>query len=259
MNEGIFLTDLYSLSGKIALVTGGGGGIGRTMAKAMAKAGAFVVVSARRKELLIQTVEQIKKFGGSSNFIPYDLSEVKKIKKFVKNVSTFYGPPDILVNAAGINLREPSEKITLESWEKTLGINLRTPFFLAQSLLPEMRKKRWGRIINLASLQSRRAFSNGLAYGTSKGGIDQLTRAMAESWSKDGIGCNAIAPGFFPTELTAPVFNDMEISSKNAAQTAVARNGELCDLEGITVFLASSASDYITGQTIYVDGGFTAK
>jgi len=259
MNEVIFLNDLYSLSGKVALVTGGGAGIGRTMAEAMAKAGASVVISSRRTELLAKTVGQILKFGGKSNFVPFDLTEINRIKEFVKNVSTFYGPPDILVNAAGINLREPSENITHESWEKTLGINLRTPFFLAQSLLPAMRKKEWGRIINLASLQSRRAFSNGLAYGASKGGIDQLTRAMAEAWSKDGIGCNAIAPGFFPTELTAPVFNDPEIASKNAAQTAVGRNGELRDLEGITVFLASPASNYITGQTIFVDGGFTAK
>ena len=122
-----------------------------------------------------------------------------------------------------------------------------------------MSRKGWGRIINLASLQSRRAFSNGLAYGASKGGVDQLTRAMAEAWSKHGIGCNAIAPGFFPTELTSSIFNDSEMVSGNAAQTAIGRNGELRDLEGITVFLASSASDYITGQIIYVDGGFTAK
>ena len=154
---------------------------------------------------------------------------------------------------------ETSEKITYDSWDKTLGINLRTPFFLAQTLLPEMVKNKWGRIINLASLQSRRAFPNSLAYGASKGGIEQLTRAMAEDWSKHGVCCNAIAPGFFPTELTATVFNNSEIASKNAMQTAIGRNGELRDLDGITVFLASCASDYITGQTIYVDGGFTAK
>ena len=106
---------------------------------------------------------------------------------------------------------------------------------------------------------SRRAFPNGLAYGASKGGVDQLTRVMAKAWSKHGIGCNAIAPGFFSAELTAAVFNDPERAARNAAQTAIGRNGELRDLEGITIFLASPASDYITGQTICVDGGFTAK
>ena len=259
MNEEVFINGLYNLSGKVALVTGGGSGIGKRMAETIAKAGASVIVSARRKELLIRTVEKITKLGGKSNFVQYDLYNAKKFSEFVNNVSKFFGPPDILVNAAGINLREPSEKITHESWDKTIAINLRSPFFLAQTLFPEMKKNRWGRVINLASLQSRRAFSNGLAYGTSKGGIDQLTRAMAESWSKHGICCNAIAPGFFPTELTAPVFNNSEIAAKNAMHTAIGRNGELKDLDGITVFLASSASGYITGQTIYVDGGYTAK
>ena len=122
-----------------------------------------------------------------------------------------------------------------------------------------MRKRGWGKIINVASLQSERAFANGIAYGASKGGVSQLTRAMAEAWSADGIGCNAIAPGFFPTELTQAVFDEPELSAQLAKQTAVGRNGELSDLDGVSVFLASHASDYITGQVIYSDGGFTAK
>jgi NAD(P)-dependent dehydrogenase (short-subunit alcohol dehydrogenase family) len=122
-----------------------------------------------------------------------------------------------------------------------------------------MMEKGWGRIINIASLQSSRAFANGLAYGASKGGICQLTRAMAEAWSSHGISCNAIAPGFFPTELTAPVYENPEALEKLAAQTAMGRNGELADLDGLTVFLASPASDYLTGQVIHLDGGFTAK
>jgi len=122
-----------------------------------------------------------------------------------------------------------------------------------------MRKKGWGRIINVASLQSTRAFKNGMAYGASKGGISQLTRAMAEAWSADGINTNAIAPGFFPTELTAPVFDDSQALQKLADSTAIGRNGNLDDLDGITVFLASDASAYITGQVVGVDGGFTAK
>lgn len=122
-----------------------------------------------------------------------------------------------------------------------------------------MRKNQWGRIINIASLQSTRAFANGISYGASKGGISQLTRAMAEAWSCDGINVNAIAPGFFPTELTEPVFSDPEISNRHARKTAIGRNGEMGDLAGPAVFLASDASKFVTGQILNVDGGYTAK
>ena len=121
-----------------------------------------------------------------------------------------------------------------------------------------MQRRSWGRIINIASLQSVRALPNGLPYGTAKGGVVQMTRAMAEAWSPQGINCNAIAPGFFPTELTAPVFADRAQAERRAEQTMIGRNGELADLHGIAVFLAAKAADYITGQTIFVDGGFTA-
>ncbi len=254
-----FLESLYDLSGKVALVTGGGTGIGKQMAQTLAKAGASVVVTARREKLLIETVETITSQNGNAEFVTADLSKTENISVFIAQASKMFGTPDILVNAAGVNLREVAEDITSESWEKTLSINLKTPFFLAQSLVPEMRIKGWGKIINIASLQSKRAFQNGLAYGASKGGVDQMTRAMAEAWSKDGISCNAIAPGFFPTELTATVFKDKQLFAQNAAKTAIGRNGELQDLEGITIFLSSSASDYITGQTIFVDGGYTSK
>jgi NAD(P)-dependent dehydrogenase (short-subunit alcohol dehydrogenase family) len=140
-----------------------------------------------------------------------------------------------------------------------MALHLRAPFLLTQALASMMAKKGYGRIINLASLQSTRAFANSAPYGAGKGGIVQLTRAIAEEWSRHGVTCNAIAPGFFPTPLTAPVFSDPERAAKNAAQTAIGRNGELADLHGATVFLASPASAYITGQTLAVDGGFTAK
>jgi gluconate 5-dehydrogenase len=122
-----------------------------------------------------------------------------------------------------------------------------------------MAERRWGRIINIASLQSYRAFANSAPYGAGKGGVVQLTRAIAEEWSRHGVTCNAIAPGFFPTPLTAPVFADKERAARNAAQTAIGRNGELDDLTGATVLLASDASAYVTGQTLAVDGGFTAR
>jgi gluconate 5-dehydrogenase len=140
-----------------------------------------------------------------------------------------------------------------------MAVHLRAPFLLTQALAPGMAQRGYGRIINIASLQSFRAFPDGAPYGAAKGGVVQLTRAIAEEWSRHGVTCNAIAPGFFPTPLTAPVFADAERSARNAAQTAIGRNGELEDLTGATVFLASPASAYVTGQTLAVDGGFTAK
>jgi NAD(P)-dependent dehydrogenase (short-subunit alcohol dehydrogenase family) len=170
-----------------------------------------------------------------------------------------FGAPDILVNAAGINTRQPADEVTPEGWDLTLDLNLRTPFFLAKALVPAMKQKGWGRILNIASLQSRRAFAGGIAYGASKGGIEQLTRAMAEAWSSHGINANALAPGFFPTALTGPVFADKEKAAANAAQTCIGRNGELDDIVGPALFFCSDQSAYVTGQTLFVDGGFTAK
>ena len=249
----------FSLDGRVAAVTGASSGIGRALALALADAGAAVVAVARRREALEDTVAAISERGGRAAACPCDLGDPRKAAAAAEKMAEPLGPPDILVNAAGVNLREPADEVTPESWEQTLAINLSTPFFLAQALVPAMRRKGWGRVINLASLQSARAFPNSIAYGASKGGVAQLTRAMAQAWSAEGITCNAIAPGFFPTELTQAVFQNQETAARNAAQTAIGRNGELEDLAGTAVYLASPASDDVTGQLLFVDGGFTAK
>jgi len=243
----------------VALVTGASSGIGRQQALALARAGASVVLLGRRQEQLLSTVADIETLGGKAAPLPLDLSARKQLAEIAKLAADPFGAIDILINAAGVNLRQPANEITLASWDETLNLNLAVPFFLARELLPGMQAKAWGRIINIASLQSSRAFANGLAYGASKGGIAQLTRAMAEAWSAKGVNCNAIAPGFFPTGLTAPVYQNPDMLDKLAAQTAIGRNGELADLDGVTIFLAAAASDYITGQIIHLDGGFTAK
>lgn len=249
----------FRLDGRVALVTGASGGIGRAMALALARAGAAVVVVARREQELAETVAQVAGSGGRAHALAADLVDLDGLETLARTASEPLGAPDILVNCAGVNLRQPFEEITPASWRLTVDLNLAVPFFLARALLPAMRERGWGRVINIASLQSRRAFPDSMPYGASKGGIEQLTRAMAEAWSRYGINCNAIGPGFFPTELTRAVFDDDARRAWAAGQTAIGRNGVLNDLDGATVFLASPASDYITGQTLYVDGGFTAR
>ena len=149
--------------------------------------------------------------------------------------------------------------MTQGGWDMTMNLNLAAPFFLTQAFVPAMRAKGWGRVVNFASLQTTRAFPAGVSYGASKAGIGQLTRAMAEAWSIDGINANAIGPGFFPTELTGPVFADPERAARNAAQTCIGRNGALADIDGPLLFLCSNASAFVTGQILMVDGGYTAK
>lgn len=253
------INDMFSLSGQVALVTGASSGIGRHMAGVLASAGADVVLVARSADKLEAAVSGIKEAGGRAVAVSADLNDRSQLDQVYAQASAHHGAPTILVNAAGVNLREPWDQITDDSWDMTLNLNLSVPFFLARHCVPGMMEKAYGRIINIASLQSYRAFADSMPYGASKGGVTQLTRAMAEAWSKDGITTNAIAPGFFPTELTAPVFGNPEKLAHNAAMTAIGRNGELTDLDGVTVFLSAPASGYITGQVIPVDGGFTAK
>lgn len=250
---------MFNLNGKVALITGAGSGIGRRQSLALAKAGASVVLLGRRQALLDSAAAEIQAFGGKAASLPADLNDRTSLAAVANLAAGPFGPIDILINAAGINLRQAVEEITIESWDQTLNLNLSVPFFLSRELIPAMCTNGWGRVINIASLQSSRAFANSLPYGASKGGVAQLTRAMAEAWSNKGINCNAIAPGFFQTELTASLYEDPETLNQLAGKTAIGRNGELPDIDGITVFLASTASDYVTGQIIHLDGGFTAK
>ena len=248
--------NLFDLTGRVACVTGASSGLGRRAAQTLAAAGANVICVARRLDALQSLKIEI---GVQAEVVVADVTETDRVPQLCDKISGPFGAPDIVVHAAGVNTREPADDVTVKGWNDTIALNLSAPFFLSQALVPMMRKKGWGRIVNFASLQTTRAFPGGIAYGATKGGIGQLTRAMAEAWSGDGITANAIGPGFFPTELTEAVFADPDRAARNAKQTCIKRNGRLEDLDGPLLFLCSDASSYVTGQTLMVDGGYTAK
>jgi NAD(P)-dependent dehydrogenase (short-subunit alcohol dehydrogenase family) len=247
---------LFSLAGKVALVTGGGTGIGFAIAEALHGAGASVVLAGRREAPLVSACKVLGTRAAGERF---DASDRAGIAEFATRAARPFGPISIVVHAAGVNRRQRAEDIDGEAWDEQIETMLAAPFFLTRALIPAMIEAGWGRAILIASLQSERAFPDSIPYGAAKGGTVQLVRAMAERWSRHGIAVNAIAPGFFPTALTAPVFADASRVAELSARTAVGRLGAPADLHGAAIFLASRASDYVTGQTLFVDGGFTAK
>lgn len=250
---------LFSLHGRVAVVTGGHSGIGRAIAEALADAGAAVVIVARTAGALEAATRSIHARGGRAAWHAADLGRREDLERCRAAVAAPFGAPDILVNAAAINLRPPLAELTPEQWDQTLRVNLDAPFLLGQALAPAMVRRGWGRIINLSSQQAHRAYGHSGAYGVSKAGITQLTRAQAEAWSRHGVCCNALAPGVVRTPITAPLFADPGRAAAMAARTFVGRNGEPDDFRGPAVFLASRAADFVTGQTLFVDGGFSAS
>lgn len=254
-----YLDRLFSLDGRVAVVTGGSSGIGRAIAGALAHAGARVVVIARGEKRLTQTVAELRSAGRSAVAVSADLGDREALQRAADEAAGEFGEPDILINSAGVNLRPPMDALTPAEWDTTIAVNLTAPFLLGQRFGPGMARRGWGRIVNLASQQAVRAFGNSGAYGASKGGVAALTRSQSEAWASRGVCCNAVSPGFVITPLTAEAAADPQRSAALAARTMIGRNGLASDFEGVAVFLASPASDYVTGQVIFVDGGFSAS
>ena len=253
-----YLADLFSLDGRIAVVTGGSSGIGQEMARALALAGARVVLVARDESRLADATAGMLAGGGSAAWVSADLAVRSEVSRAASEAEAAFGPVDILVNCAGVNIRPPFASLTVQDWDLTMAVNLTAPFLLGQWFGPAMAARGFGRIINVTSQQAQRAFANSGGYGASKGGLASLTRSQSEAWAASGVCCNSVCPGFVATRLNAHISADPALSAALAARTMVGRNGSPADFAGVTVFLASRASGYVTGQTLYVDGGFSA-
>ncbi len=233
-------------------MTGASSGIGRAMAGALAATGAEVVLVARTESALEQAAGEL---GGRASWSAADVGDPAAIERLCDEVGTV----DVLVNAAGLNLRPPMHELTRADWDVTVAVNLTAPFLLGQRLGPAMAERGWGRIVHVGSQQSWRAFGNSGAYGAAKAGVLGLTRSQAEAWSRHGVTVNCIIPGFVRTAMTERIFvEEPERAEVLAARTMVGRNGTPEDFAGVTVLLCSDAASFVTGQVIAVDGGFSA-
>ncbi|WP_433471796.1 SDR family NAD(P)-dependent oxidoreductase [Spirillospora sp. CA-142024] len=253
-----YLSELFSLEGRVAVVTGGSSGIGRAIAEALARAGASVVVVARREAELAATVRDLEGHGGRAAFVSADLGSRDAVAEAADEAAAAFGEPDILVNAAAVNLRPPMDGLGAEVWDTTMAVNLDAPFLLGQRFGPGMAGRGFGRMIHIASQQAFRASLASGAYGVSKAGLAALARSQAEAWSGRGVTANTLVPGFVMTPLNAHLSSDPVKVKALAERTLSGRNGVAEDFAGAAVFLASPSAAYVTGQSIFVDGGFSA-
>lgn len=253
-----YLDSLFSLHGRTAVVTGGSSGIGRGIATALAKAGAATVIAARGPDRVEQTVQELTDAGCRAAGVIGDLSTREGIRKLADAVAEPFGEPDILVHSAGINIRPPMTEITDDDWDATLTVNTHAPFLLGQRFAPGMAERGYGRIIHISSQQAHRAFVSSGIYGVSKGAIESLMRSEAEAWGGTGVTSNTLVPGFVLTPLNARLQEDPAKVAELAARTMIGRNGLPDDFAGAAVFLAGAGSGYVTGHSLFVDGGLSA-
>lgn len=250
-------SELFALHGSVALVTGASGAIGGELARVLASAGANVAVSGRSAPRLQRLVDELREYATGAVF-EADLADLDSIEPLVRAVRERFGQIDILVNCAGANRRMPIDDVSPGVYDQLMAVNLRSPYFLTQQVARGMAEAGRGKIINIGSLTTEIGLGDVSVYGMSKSALAQLTKTMAVEWAAYNIQVNCLCPGFIATELTAPLWNDPLRRDWMLDRLPIKRPGRPADLAGMALLLASRASDYITGQTIFVDGGFTA-
>jgi 2-deoxy-D-gluconate 3-dehydrogenase len=255
------MIDRFSLKGKVAIVTGGNGGIGDGIASALAEVGANIVIAARNMSKTTLAAERIRGIYGTKVLeVQLDVRQEKQIETMIKETLDSFGRVDILVNNAGINIRKMPQDITSAEFDEVLETNLRSAFLCSRAVYPAMKKMRGGKIINIGSMTSLFGGAKLMAYGASKGGIVAMTRAFAVAWAQDNIQVNAILPGWIDTELTQRARVELDgLNERVLARTPAGRWGISDDLQGAAIFLATAASDFVTGVSLPVDGGYSAS
>lgn len=249
--------ELFDLTGQTAIVTGTSRGLGQYFARALAKAGANLVLTSRRRESLATFEREIKALGRDAVSLDLDVQSQESIERMAAEAEAAFGQIHILVNNAGCNIRKPALDVTWQDWNQILDTNLRGTFFVAQAVARGMVAKGYGRIINIGSVTSVFGYAGLAPYGASRGGVRQLTMSLADDWGKYGVTVNCLAPGWFRTEQNKALYEDKEWVEYLVERIPVKRPGEPGDLDGAVVFLASESSRYITGQTLLVDGGIS--
>jgi NAD(P)-dependent dehydrogenase (short-subunit alcohol dehydrogenase family) len=249
--------EIFDLKDKVAMVTGSTRGLGEVAALALAKAGADIAVCGRSAPDLVRVADEIGNLGRNARGFYIDVTDSRKVTEAVEQVLDYFGHIDILVNNAGVNYRVPVLEYPEEEWDRVINTNLKGYFLVTRAVAPQMIENGYGKVINMSSILGAVGLPHQVAYASSKGGVDQMTKVMALEWAKLGVRVNAIGPTYFETELVTQIRDDAERFNFINERTPMGRWGHLPELEGIVIFLASAASDFITGQTIYVDGGWT--
>jgi gluconate 5-dehydrogenase len=249
--------NLFDLTGRVALVTGTSRGLGQQFARALARAGADLVLTSRHKETLAPFHKEIEGLGRRALSLELDVRSQESIQAMAAAAEKAFGHIDILVNNAGMNIRKPSLEVTWDDWNAILDTNLRGAFFVAQAVAHGMVDRRYGRIVNIGSVTSVNGYAGLAPYGASRGGIKQLTQSLADDWGRYGVTVNVLAPGWFRTEQNKVMYEDAEWVAYLSDRIPMKRPGSPGDLDSAVVFLASEGSRYVTGQTLLVDGGIS--